>query len=581
MSVLVTRLLLEWSEGFMSAIGVQRCCKASQDDAEMAGQTVHPEIAKLASLGSTGRQRSHATRDLLTWYLKNVYVAETTDIEIPVMDPGTSGVTWVTWPILEPHLLISTMAKHYPATFARLTQYVTAFWEEHDLGDPRLFEHPVLGKPRFKEFAVPVAVHADGGVWTHDDSLFVVSWGPLAQEGETWDWKFIATVIPKSIMCKGRHDGIDTLEFISLALNHSWQAAFDGVYPHRNYLGEAWDEDSWEAQVQGQALCMGYFLVLMNICGDLDFYSNDIRLPHFNSNAPCWLCRAGRGAEHPAMNIFDFKPDAGWRGTLAQAPTPMPSDHPFLAGVGVSVFHIACDWMHNVYLGVLQHVVGSVLFTIVFPDRHTSAAAAARTLSEVWAVIRSEYGRLSISERIGRLTLRMFCNVDHPHESYPMMSSLDAAEMRKLLPCIVTVCRRWNSGSDLDEHRLLCVRNIADACELIDTDPRLHFTSAQVELFQSYIDGFLLHYAFLAASASDSGRLLWNLVVKLHFVWHGGQQAAFLHPALQWNFTFEDIVGKASKLAHSCTHGLRKARIGQAFFNKCRSLLHIRWTRLA
>jgi len=93
MSVLVTRLLLEWSEGFMSAIGVQRCCKASQDDAEMAGQTVHPEIAKLASLGSTGRQRSHATRDLLTWYLKNVYVAETTDIEIPVMDPGTSGVT--------------------------------------------------------------------------------------------------------------------------------------------------------------------------------------------------------------------------------------------------------------------------------------------------------------------------------------------------------------------------------------------------------------------------------------------------------------------------------------------------------
>eukprot|EP00959_Pyramimonas_sp_CCMP1952_P444983 9317807-Pyramimonas_sp.AAC.1 len=57
------------------------------------------------------------------------------------------------------------------------------------------------------------------------------------------------------------------------------------------------------------------------------------------------------------------------------------------------------------------------------------------------------------------------------------------------------------------------------------------------------------------AEAHDSCN--WHIVYKYHFFEHLSQLYDYINPRIAWTFKAEDIVGKMSGVAHSCSFGVR------------------------
>ena len=68
-------------------------------------------------------------------------------------------------------------------------------------------------------------------------------------------------------------------------------------------------------------------------------------------------------------------------------------------------------------------------------------------------------------------------------------------------------------------------------------------------------DDFLVHYNWLANYAARNLRLYYNIVFKLHHLWHIVYHARFLNPAMIWCYEFEDFVGTMLTCAEGCMHG--------------------------
>ena len=109
---------------------------------------------------------------------------------------------------------------------------------------------------------------------------------------------------------------------------------------------------------------------LISKCGDWAWMKAVLGLRGWRGEGPnkgtCWLCAAGFNETH---NCYDFSLKAAWR----DARTTMPSfweDASFRAqyvsGIwSIPGFHLATiklDWMHVCCLGILQYLLGNVLW---------------------------------------------------------------------------------------------------------------------------------------------------------------------------------------------------------------------------
>ena len=103
------------------------------------------------------------------------------------------------------------------------------------------------------------------------------------------------------------------------------------------------------------------FGVVWIICGHLELLSNEIKMRHFNSNNPCWLCSADRSHR----NCLSVGPSAPWRATARTDPTA-PSDHAVWRIPGLHRHHCPGDAMHvSDCRGCASHMVGSALWQLV------------------------------------------------------------------------------------------------------------------------------------------------------------------------------------------------------------------------
>ena len=163
------------------------------------------------------------------------------------------------------------------------------------------------------------------------------------------------------------------------------------------------------------------FVIVLLLCGDRDFYANDLHLPHWNNPWPCEMCDASRLT--PDNNVMDLTPTAKFKRTLKPPGTTLPSTHSLATLLNVTLYMLVHDWMHNGDLGILQHAIACILFTIVFLTDATTTAGAQRNLVQVWGAIREQYQVLHVDCRLGTLTLSMFCDPRSPHGAYPQMTA--------------------------------------------------------------------------------------------------------------------------------------------------------------
>ena len=93
------------------------------------------------------------------------------------------------------------------------------------------------------------------------------------------------------------------------------------------------------------------------------------------------------------------------------------------------------------------------------------------------------------------------------------------------------------------------------------------------------VEDFLLHYHWLTQNALSSGRLLYNYVVKFHFLWHIADNAKWLNPRATWAYSYENFIGKRGLATRSLVHSTVPVRVPAKLVENYLRALYLRLRR--
>ena len=324
----------------------------------------------------------------------------------------------------------------------------------------------------------------------------------------------------------------------------------------------------------GDGLLDDKFVAVLLLDGDMEYRSNTLRLAHFNGTYPCDFCL---GCRRGTNNINDARPNAKWKSTMVTN-NSLPTDHPYARIIGIRRFHAKFDWMHTADLGPALDVCGCALHEYTYLDRRTTRSQAEANLAELWEDIQTYQNAMETPDRLSQLHISAFIDPDKPWDGVRVLKS-SAAQTRNLLPAILYVLEKRDSGSDLDALRLMMVRNLVGANNILKS-AGFFLTAAQAKTFQDCVENFCLYYSKLSVDMARHGKQLYNYRFKHHAMLHIAMEAKFENPRVSWCYGYEDQVGKICRGAHSCCFGTAKARVMSAYFRGYRVLCWVRWSRM-
>ena len=337
-SELCNVLLEQWAWGGLAAQNVQIIAQAAVVDGAQ-----HPHVHLLALLGSNGVHPGHCRRDLLQRCFREGELPHITLVDAPMLDANWEVVQSPVGVLLPSEVLCWMWARKRERFMDMLGAGLREFWSQVRPDDPKLVGHPMCGREGWQDYAIPLVLHCNSvqyGSRNQQKSIMVLSFSPLFARGHVWDTHLLMAAISK--FARTSDDDVETLDVVMGALVEDFGLLFAGC---RQDLSQLFD---------------GYFFVVWVICGDLEFFSNELKMPHFNSNHPCWLC----GANRSNLNIRDVSREAGWKETLNNAQTA-PSHHGLWLIPGLHRHHCPGDAMHIVDCnGVAHFLLGSVLWQL-------------------------------------------------------------------------------------------------------------------------------------------------------------------------------------------------------------------------
>lgn len=568
-SALGTKLLHLWSAGELSATKVQEIAHCAVLDGAQ-----HPELGTLASAGNFGEVHGNVHRDISNYFLKSIFIQEPHLVKTTAIDPKTSTAENIDCPVFWPHKLMVDL-ESYDGHLERImcASELEEFWTGVEQAqDPKLSGHPMLQDPDWKRTCIPVFIHGDGVEYHDRDSLMVYSWGSLLAQGASQDTSFLLAAFPKSATEKE-----STWKPVLEEMRWSFNVAMTGKHPSANAQNQKYPPGSVEAQKAGMPLTSGNFkLVVWSLQGDHDYFSNVLRLPHWNCDALCWACNTE--SSNPQTTWKHLKPyQQGWICKTVEEARIDPPDHEFFNISGVSTANVAHDSLHVLFCkGVLSHLTGSVLHTMCYPTKGRQTVAAESRLAAIFTRVQELYRELGSHTRLTNLKLSMFVPEKHWHD-HPFLK-VKGAEMKHLLPCLAVIAAELSDGSEHDERRAAAMKSMADLIHLFDTAGNF-LSPSESALAEKKVIEFFGHYAWLNEWADLEDRPEHHVVPKFHMLHHLVLDAKYLNPRMQWCFAREDYVGKISKMAHSVSMGVRSTLIAQKLCIKYRHLLHFRITR--
>lgn len=569
-------LLERWTWGALSAAMVQEAAYQAYLD----GLT-HESICLLASAGTWGAHKGNVQRDLERRVLPNLNCTPEPYVhQIQALNPKSDRTEQctVTAPVLLPHEWIACLSENAPECFERTfgLAKVPEFWEHADLQDPKMKLHVHLDS-----FCVPLWVHGDGAEYQNRDSLNIISFSGALGVGCTKDRKLLCTTWSKDCSAQTRHgyrqdtwrDGLWPV------LVWSFKACIEGKFPASDHLGRPFAEDSFRAQRAGQPLCTGGWRFFVHgFLGDLDYFSKDLDLPSHNSHEPCWFCKANC-TDNPWN---DFRTGARWQQgrTIRDVQRNPRSAHPIWSIPGLHEMCTMLDVLHVVDLGVATHVVGNVLHTIIYeqlcagPPR-LRALTPQEALGRLWTDIQQIYQELGTQNRLHNLKLSMFTDARAPFAAFPCLTSVKAADTRHLVPVVHELCKRYVTGEERTQHRLLCAKRLTHFYEVLHMHEGVFLPREASALLFEHTKILLVHYSWLASDACARGKLNWSIVPKHHFMWHLAEQARFVHPRCTWTYLDEDFMNVIVHIARSSS-SVGMLQIADAVVLKYRAAMQLR-----
>ena len=130
---------------------------------------------------------------------------------------------------------------------------------------------------------------------------------------------------------------------------------------------------------------------------------------------------------------------------------------------------------------------------------------------------------------------------------------------------ILSLLEKVDDGSDRAAHRIQAYKRLRNINRIVD-EAGLFIEGALADEVLVHCDAFLKHYSWLAEVSKTQGLLRYNVVTKMHYVWHICYFARFQNPKVMWCYIFEDFVGRVQKSAKACTSGTTMDRVPRKLF---------------
>ena len=211
----------QWAAGHLNT-------KQVQEVALRATQQGAIGVERLGSMGSDGR------------YANNLFRAVKSILGMPkgapdffwAEIPTRSGLK-TPHPFLLPHQFFASFYKecrpHWSQTVCGPSGAAAEFWQAIS-GLDFVKKHPALPLHE-RHRTIPLGFHGDGGAFSKQDNLYVLSWNSLLGTGSTIQKRFVCTVVRKYDMTTA------TLEAILEILSWSFNVLLSGRRPTLDYLG--------------------------------------------------------------------------------------------------------------------------------------------------------------------------------------------------------------------------------------------------------------------------------------------------------------------------------------------------------
>ena len=414
-------------------------------------------------------------------------------------------------------------------------------------GDPKLIkldrDMRAEGDAEWRNHTVPLMVHGDGGMFSrkNSDSLVSVqfkSW--LAATFRTFIFPIWAVVKSAS-----------TLE-CRLTLWQETVHCFNSMF-----LGVHHSVDSYGAPVTGEmaklagtAICGGLKFVVWICNPDLEYLSNELKYPHFNSNRPCWNCSV-ENFEGARLPMTDLSTTAGWLSTILTTEESICcpcTDHPIGSLHGTCRHMAPGDVMHSGDLGLLLSLLGGTCHELVYDGTFEGTEQA--RCGELWSLIQAKYTARNTESRMTAFTLQHFKATNDFNE----LRHTKAAISQCLLFVMREILEGLNTYSDRDRHRLQCYEDI---CHIYNTwkNADRFLTDAEADDCMACYKSFCEHYAWLLQYSLGKGHMNYGIKFKMHSFYHIVESSRWQNPRFCWNYEFEDWMMTVLSMAKAAMPG--------------------------
>ena len=360
--------------------------------------------------------------------------------------PTASGI--VAHPFMLPHLFFGHLNKNNKEQFLKSVLGMDTdcefFWSSEE-GRKLAEQHPELKhrSPAQLRKTVPLGLHGDGGAYSHQDSLYAVSWNSFVGLGITITKRFIFTLIRKAKLTPA------TWVVIWQIFGWSVNALLTGQTPSSDWQGRP-------LEAGGAPIADGFSGALIQIRGDWAFYCEVLHFPKHNEvENMCWMCKAA--IKIPEYVYTNATATAGWRTTMrsheSYSAELLANDVPlpglFAHVVGLRLEHVAIDVLHTVDLGVASHVIANTMVEVM------KLGQWGRTYGEqvtgLSADLKSWYRRSgsSLHKLKGKLTIDRL----RSKGGWPKLKA-KASATRHMAHYCLDIATRFNDGSVHDRRRL-------------------------------------------------------------------------------------------------------------------------------
>lgn len=584
-SQLANKLLGLWAHGRISGV----MCRELADLAIKDGAQ-GDELGKIAKCGNFGSQPGNVHKQLMHTFCKKVELASSHEVLVPCKDPKSGKTTEAKAAIFLPHMIFHHLSVSYPKFFTQWCgigtglgglekgKEISNFWEKvESTKDDRLVGHPLKkGNPDWKQNTLPLWLHGDGVEFQSRDSLMVWSFGSVLAEMQSLKSHMLLATFPKSCTEEGTWDVIWTW------LQWSFKALAKGQHPNVDPWGKALKKASPFYHLAGQS-CGPYKATLWLIQGDHEFYSNSLKLPHWASKTPCWMCNATgtTGARsYKQLDLSKFSLVESPQEALRKA----ASTHPIFSLGGVTSRNVRGDLLHIVFTkGLYSHLLGGIIHYMLYYDGvgpgKKQLVSPQDRLSIIFLEVQKIYRFEKTECRLTNLRMSMVMDPKNPHSQWAKLDA-KAGETKHFAPCFLQVAKKmWHKSERPEDHRMIKALEAMVSFVALCDRSKMFFSAEEYEEAWGLAKGFAKDYEILAAWASSEGRLLFNTVIKHHTFLHLAKDAVHCNPKHHWTFRSEDFVGQIAKLAHSITMGTSATRISAKLSSKYRILLHLVLTR--